>query len=399
MFHMKRIISRLLAMSLLMVCLMTSIWSTSSPVAAATAETTEKTPAFVARLKPLLEAKMQAMGVPGAIILADVPGQGSWTAALGTSDLATGAPMNLHSYMRIGSITKTFVATVILQYAERGKLHLDDPVSSYIAGVPDGENITIRELLNMTSGLFNYSDDQKFIQQVIANPQRVWTPQELIAFAFQHQPYFPPGQGWYYSSTNYILLGLIIEKISGQPAENVIQQRIFKPLGLSQTSMPPRSSAAIPDPHPRGYTLITLTDPFLDITDSNPSWAWTAGSAISTLHDLKIWARALATGTLLHPATQKERLDWIQISETVGYGLGIANFGGLIGHNGSVPGFQSFMGYQPEKCATVIVLTNLNIARDGTQPADVLTGIIQQTLLGSTTPASTFSLAGPGKSV
>jgi D-alanyl-D-alanine carboxypeptidase len=380
------IFSYSLTLSLLVICLLALVYSASVPAAAAS---TGKPPAFVAKLKPLLEAQMKDLEVPGALIDIDMPGQGSWTTALGTSSLATGEPMNVNSYMRVGSITKSFVATAILQYMEQGKIHLADPVSMYLSGVPNGDNITLHEVLNMTSGLFNYSEDQGLIQQILANPQRVWTPQELLAVAFQHQPNFPPGEGWHYSNTNYILLGLILEKLSGLPVEKVIQQRIFRPLGLFDTSLSSRNSAAIPDPHPQGYTLVTPTDPFLNATDWNPSWGWAAGSAISTLHDLKIWIRALATGTLLHPATQKERLEEIQ---SVGYGQGIEDLGGgLIGHEGNIFGFQSFMGYQPEKSATVIVLANLNMARNGSQPADALAGIIQQELLGSPTPASTFS--------
>lgn len=123
----------------------------------------------------------------------------------------------------------------------------------------------------------------------------------------------------------------------------------------------------------------------LDVTEWNPSWAWMAGSAISQLHDLQIWAKALATGQLLSAATQKERLSWVNLGQVwigkeLDYGLGVANFGGFIGHNGDLPGFQSFMGYMPQKKATIIVLANLDVAPDGSTPADELSKVIQQEL-------------------
>jgi D-alanyl-D-alanine carboxypeptidase len=383
------LISRFVFALSLLVCLVVAACS-SAGVAPTQATPTVGVPAFAAKLQPLLEAKMQQLRIPGAIIYVDDLGQGSWTTTLGTSDLATKAPMNVNSHMRIGSITKTFTATVILQLVDEGKLGLDDPVVKYLPQVPNGANITIRELLNMTSGLFNYSNDEGFQQALVADPGKVWDPKELVSIAFRHQPYFAPGQGLHYTNTNYILLGMLIEQITGMPVEKAFQQRIFTPLGMDGSSLPPRISSAIPDPHPHGYALaetLGRTGAPLDVTGWSPSWAWTAGSAISTLHDLKIWTKTLATGQLLSAATQKERLSWVPYKgvswighDTVAYGLGLADFGGVIGHNGEVPGFQSFMGYQPQKGATIVVLTNLYVAPDGSSPADDLEKVIQKEL-------------------
>jgi D-alanyl-D-alanine carboxypeptidase len=290
-----------------------------------------------------------------------------------------------------------------LQLVDEGKLRLDDPVGKYQPEVPNGANITIRQLLNMSSGLFNYSEDKSFNQTLDRDPGKVWNPKDLIAISFQHPPYFAPGQGWHYSNTNTVLLGMIIEQISGMPVEDVFQQRIFKPLGMDSSSLPKRTSSAIPNPHPHGYMFGTnvesLEAPPLtpeqaaqtdaaagtpnDVTMANPSWGWTAGAAISTLHDLKIWAKALATGTLLRAATQKERLSWIPIGASPAaakYGLAITNIHGFLGHNGQLPGFQSFMGYLPQKGATIVVLTNLYAAPDGSGPADQLAAIIMKEL-------------------
>lgn len=361
--------------------------------------------ALGATLKPLVEARMKALRVPGAVIFVHDPGKGTWTAALGTGDLTTKAPISLDDHFRIGSITKTLTATVILQLVDEEKLKLDDPVAKFQPEVPNGANITIRQVLNMSSGLFNYTEDKGINQEMDANPEKVFTPKAILAIAFKHPPYFAPGKGYHYSNTNYILLGLIIEQITGNPVELEFQKRIFGPLGMTESSLPPLSSAAIPDPHPHGYMFGTLAEnmertrtpltpekaakvdaeagPPSDVTDVNPSWAWTAGSAISTLHDLTIWAKALATGTLLNPATQRERLTWMAMAPgptAPKYGLGIVDFGGYLGHNGGIQGFQSFMGYQPDKHATVVVLTNVVLAPDGTLPADDLAKMIREHL-------------------
>ena len=371
----------------LVVCLVLPASAASSPVQAAPARSTCQ-PAFAAKLRPLLRAKMQQLRIPGAIIYVDDPGQGCWTTAMGLGNLASREPMQVNTYMRIGSITKTFQATVILQLVDQGKLRLDDPVSTYQPNVPNGKTITIRELLNMSSGLFNYAEDEGFVQALLADPYKVWQPEELLAIAFKHRPYFAPGKGFHYDNTNYILLGLIMEQLTHLPAEQAIQRYIFRPLGLHQSRVLSRSSSAIPDPHARGYmygTDFTGHGPTLNVTDWNPSEAWTAGWMISTLHDLKIWAQALATGRLLSAATQKERLSWVRcdniwLGKPQCYGLGVIDFGGFIGHDGSIPGFTSWIGYQPQNGATIIVLVNLNVAPDGSAPANDLAKVIQNAL-------------------
>jgi D-alanyl-D-alanine carboxypeptidase len=359
----------------LLVCLLLSAWSVGSPVQAAPKHATGR-PACVAKLKPLLQAKMQQLRIPGAIIFVEDPGQCSWTTAMGLGNLASREPMQVNDHMRIGSITKTLTGTVILQLVDQHKLRLDDSVSTYQPEVPNGNHITIRQLLNMSSGLFNYSEDEGFVQALLTDPYKAWAPQALVAIAFKHPPYFAPGKGFHYSNTNTVLLGMIIEQLTHLPAEQAFQRYLFGPLGLHQSFLPPRSSSAIPDPHAQGYmygTDFTGKGPLLNVTDWNPSWGWTAGSAISTLHDLKIWARALATGRLLSTATQKERLTWgtcapIWLGKPQCYGLGVIDYGGFIGHNGSLPGYQSWMGYQPQQGATIIVLVNLNVAAEDSEP-------------------------------
>jgi D-alanyl-D-alanine carboxypeptidase len=309
---------------------------------------------------------------------------------MGIGNLASREPMQVPNYMRIGSITKTFTATIILQLVDQHKLGLDDPVSKYLPNVPNGAHITIRELLNMTSGLYSYSEDEGFQQALLADPYKVWRPEELLAIAFNHKPYFAPGKSWYYDNTNYVMLGSIIEQVTHLQATQAFQRYIFGPLGMRQSSLPPLPSAAIPAPHAQGYmygTDFTGKGPTFNVTDWNPSSAWTAGALISTLHDLKIWAKALATGQLLSVATQKERLTWsICAPRWLGkqqcYGLGVIDFNGFLGHDGQIPGYTSWLGYQPQNGATIIVLANLYMGPgpDGANPAVALAKVIYQEL-------------------
>jgi D-alanyl-D-alanine carboxypeptidase len=378
---------RLVSPLVLLFILAAALWVASLPAGAVSSVSTSKPPSYLATLRPLLLAKMQQLRIPGAIVYVDDPGQGSWATGLGMGNLASKQPMQVNNSLRIGSFTKTFTATVILQLVDAGKLRLDDPVSMYQPQVPNGKHITIHQLLNMTSGLFDYYDDKGFVQAHLADPYKTWQPTELLTVAFKHSPYFAPGKGWHYDNTNYILLGLVMEQLTHLSAEQAFQRYIFGPLGMHQSSLPPLSSSAIPAPHAQGYsygTDFTGTGPLLNVSDWNPSVAWTAGSMISTLHDLQIWAKALATGQLLSAATQKERLSWVNLGTWLGkpwgYGLGVADYGGFVGHNGQIAGFQSWMGYQPEMRATIIVLTNLDTAPDGSDPGDDLARVIQQEL-------------------
>lgn len=264
---------------------------------------------------------MSNLQIPRALVYVDVPGEGSWSQAFGTENLGGNTPITPDDHFRIGSNIKTFTGTLILQLVDEGKLGLDDPVSKYQPEVPNGENITIRQLLNMSSALFSYTEDEDFNQTLDIEPQKVWEPRELVEIGFGHQPYFSPGDGFHYSNTNFVLLGMIIEQLTSQPLEQAFQERIFVPLGMSDSLLPERSSAATPDPHPRGYMYQTNVESLNsselqgekaeqadeaagepnDVTYENPSWAWAAGGAISTLNDLRIWAKADATGELLSP--------------------------------------------------------------------------------------------------
>jgi D-alanyl-D-alanine carboxypeptidase len=352
----------------------------------------------VHKLVPEIIAAMQRMRMPGALIAIRTPQTGTWATALGSARLATGARIELGDHLRIGSITKTFTATVILQLAQGHRLALDAPVSRYVRGVPNGGHITIRQLLQMTSGLYNYSDDPSFNKSLDQDPSRHWTPWQLLHIGFSHAPYFPPGKGYHYSNTNYILLGLIVQKITRRTLSYEFRRRIFGPLGMTDTSLP--ATPAMPAPYAHGYQFIgnvqSLTaqpltgkeaawadwsagNPY-DVTNASPSWAWAAGGGVSKVSDLLRYAPALATGRgLLGAAMQRQRLTFVPTVPgvpNVGYGLGVANLVGFVGHTGQLPGYNSFEGYNPKLHASMVVLVNLNQSPDANPPADALSKLI-----------------------
>ena len=342
------------------------------------------------RLDTAVNQAMTAAGVPGAIVGIWGP-DGTYVRAFGVADKATRAPMKTDFYSRIGSVTKTFTVTAILQLADQGKLGLDDPVAEFIDGVPLGDRITLRQLARMQSGLFNYSASPEFQQAIFADPRRAFTPREVLSYALAEPNQFPPGERFEYCNTNTVLLGLVVQKVTGEPLHSYIQDKILAPLGMNHTSF--ATTNEFPEPHAQGYTVQTADGKETTATDWNPSWGWAAGAMISTLDDMRIWAAALATGKLLTPEMQQQRLQTVGspgMPPQDGYGLGIFNLGGWIGHNGSLPGYQTVVVYLPQKQTSLVILTNTDIDYQGGEPSTTLATAITKEL----TPDHIYSL-GP----
>jgi len=380
-----------------------------SPTSSSTTASTS-VPTYGLKLQMAIPALMKANAIPGAVVLIKSPSQGNWSDTFGTAVIGKNVPMSLNDHFRVGSNTKTMMSTVILQLVQEGKLKLDDSISTYEPSVPNGQNITIAQLSEMRSGLYSYSFDPGFNATLDNDPQKAWTPQELLTIAFSHQPDFAPGTQYEYSNTNIILLGLVIEKITGMSLSEAFQKRIFDLLGLTHTSLPASTDASIPTPHAQGYqfgTNVATINSYavppaqlpaaldgtlkpIDNTDANPSWAWAAGGAISTPGDLATYVKALVGGGLLDEKTQKLRLDSIQPTvpgqtKGVGYGLGIAEFApGIIGHDGQIPGYSTFMSYDTKTHDTIIVGTNLSATPvTGETAAVTVAKLIIGTLSGS----------------
>lgn len=318
---------------------------------------------LVSKLDAAAQASFAEAAAPGALVGVRTP-QGTWTAAYGYANPEIQAPMSTDMHMRIGSVTKTFTGTVLLQLAQEAKLSLDDPIDKYYQGIPNGDQITLRQLANMTSGISTYYTEP-FLERYFGNPETTFTPDELIAYGVAASPIFEPGAQFNYSNTNTILLGKVIESVTGQPVQEVFQQRVYDPLGLTETSLPD-VSLEIPAPHPQGYTLQGAKEPGVPINATNwsPSFGWTAGGMISTLGDILTYNRALGTGQgLLSPETQVERLtSW---PEPTGYGIALGCFDGWVGHTGELPGFNTSQFYDTTTDTSVVVMVNSDIASGG----------------------------------
>ncbi|MFD7029543.1 serine hydrolase domain-containing protein [Streptomyces sp. NPDC059917] len=333
--------------------------------------------AVAAQLDAAVREVMRETGVPGATVGLWAPGKGSYVKSFGVADKVTGEPMRGDLRVRIGSETKTFTVTALLQLVDQGKLGLDDTIGTYVPGVPNGDRITLRELAGMRSGLFNYTLDPGMIKAFEGDPAQSFEPQQLLDYSFKHPVNFAPGAKFEYSNTNLVLLGLVVEKVTGRPLHEVIAQDVLEPAGLRDTLFP--TDARLPDPHAHGYTDQTASGKIADATDWNPSWAWAAGAMISDLQDLRGWARVLATGTLLTPATQAERLKTTAMDiPGAGYGLGIFDVQGWIGHNGSLPGYETLTVYLPQAQATMVIVLNTDVETKGQEPSTLFGEAVTQ---------------------
>ncbi|MEV0253728.1 serine hydrolase domain-containing protein [Streptomyces sp. NPDC050732] len=278
----------------------------------------------------VLDEAVREGGVPG--ILAQVrDGGGHWTGTAGVADTRTGRERGPEDRFRIGSITKTFTATVVLQLAAEGRLALTDPVERWLPGIltgkaaHDGTTTTVRQLLDHTSGIFNYTHDQSALRS-----QESCTPEELVAIAASHPADFPAGTGWAYSNTNYIVAGMIVERVTGRTLTDEIADRITRPLRLTGTSLPLATDPTLPSPHARHYTRLFSPDPDApvhDATELDTTPYWAAGGMISTVGDLTRYFGALLGGQLLRPEQQRELLTMVQTQNWLPrstYGCGVS---------------------------------------------------------------------------
>ena len=317
--------------------------------------------AITGQLDSIIDAAVNSTGIPGAMVGIWGP-NGNYVKVAGVADTATKAPMETDFYHRIGSVTKTFTVTALLQLVDEGKIGLDDPISQYVDGVMEGDAISLRHLAGMRSGLVDYTTSEQFVMEYLSDPRRAFTPEELVGYVKDLPLQLRPGTTVDYSNTNTILLGMVIEKVSGSRLSDVIDTKIATPLGMEHTSFP--MTNAFPTPHAQGYTNQTLDESVTAATDWNPSWGGAAGAMISSLDDMRIWVPAPAKGDLLTDDTQKQRLQTVSLSEgddSSGYGLGLFNSGGWIGHNGSLPGYKTVSVYLPEKDTTLVVFINTDI--------------------------------------
>lgn len=354
-----------------------------------------------AAFRSAVAAAARKLLVPGAVVLLRTP-QGTFEAKVGATDLSGHTPPDAGTHFRIASNTKTMTSALIMLLAQDGRLHLGDPVSAYVPDVPGGKHITIADLLKMRSGLYDYTSAPELAATLDADPAKAWTPHEVLAMAFRHPPEFPPDASFEYCNTNYALLGLVAEKAGGRPLAQQFQDRLFGPLGLRRTSLPAADDSSLPDRFSHGYmyggSSYALVDkpyppelqaaartgklPPVDYTRQNPSYATAAGGVISTADDLSTWIRALVSGKVLNPTYQREWLHSPQPEDPeapegqrYGYGIGYQRFGpnaAMYYHGGELPGFNSFIGHDPDNDVTLVIWTNLTLSPDGRTTANAL---------------------------
>jgi D-alanyl-D-alanine carboxypeptidase len=318
-------------------------------------------PATAARLSAIVERTLHRQQLPGAIVGVQRADRAPWIIARGHANLQSLQPMRTDEHVRIGSVTKAFVTTLLLRLAQEGRLSLGDPIAAYVPGVPDGARITLRELADMTSGIADDFANPEFSVEYLTGES--FTPSRLVELGVSQPPLFTPGTAWSYSNTNTVLLGMVIQKVTGQSLATALKQRVFAPLGLRGTSLP--SKRSLPKPFAAGYTYQTLNGRLGDATLNTPTATWAAGGMVSTVPDLLKAAPMFGTGRpLLSAATQRQREHWVGFppnSPQQRYGIGVFDFDGWIGHNGGIPGYTAIVWYLPQRRLSLVVAVNSDI--------------------------------------
>ena len=345
---------------------------------------TTDTTALKAALQAKLDEWHKAGSFPGATLGVVLANGESFALAVGYSDRDARTPMKPNDRMLAGSVGKTFAAATALQLIKEGKIGLDDKIEKYLGGeqwfsrLPNAKDITVRQLMNHTSGLVRYEFKEQFTKDLTANPEKVWKPAELVAYLLDEKPPFEAGKGWDYSDTNYIVLGMIIEKVTGKKFYDEATRRLLKPLKLSDT---------IPQDGPRLKGVVQgyagPNNPFGG-TDQmivngkfviNPQFEWTGGGYASTTQDLARWVKMIYEGKAFSPDLLPQVVDGVaapMLGRETKYGLGAiirkTQVGTSYGHSGFFPGYMTDMAYFPDQKIAVAVQVNTSVGRSLGKP-------------------------------
>lgn len=307
-----------------------------------------------------LRQEVDAHGLSAAVIL---PGGCRWTGTDG--EAAPDLPLTPGTVFETGSITKLYTATLVLRLAERGEIDLDAPLSDWVLEVEGAAQLTLRHLLQHTSGVYNVHDDPEFMPGLFMDPSRAWRVEELLERV--RAPHFAPGAGWRYSNTNYLLLGLVIERATGQAFADHLRADLLEPLGLNNTWFAATESPAAPRAH--GFVDLDGDGTPDDLTAAMPdvaflSSAWTAGAIVATSEDVARFTRALFTGELLGETMQGELLTFVARPDGKQHGLGVLHeqHGGtsVYGHRGNSMGFSGVTWHAPDSDVTITLLANVH---------------------------------------
>lgn len=319
------------------------------------AVTPEQDKAIVQAAQKQLKAFGGKTPIPGVYIAVYMPGKATYFKGVGLADTKNKEQFQETDRFRIGSNTKTFVVTVLLQLQDENLLKVDDPISKYDIGVkiPNAQHITIRQLAEMRSGLFEAYDTKEF-KALDIKPTTTIPIDKLISWAVSHQPVCAPGTKWNYSNTNYLILGRIIEVVTHDTVGNQICKRLIDKMGLTATTFPEK--VAMPEPYAHGYGLDKKGN-WEDVSETlSPKITWAAGNMISDVPDMARWVKAYVTGTTNSAASQKDRMKCTQIAADtkMSFGMGIGHDAGWYGYTGGLPGYHTAAYYLPEKDVTLI---------------------------------------------
>ena len=357
--------------------------STQAPKVAITQKQLQQT------LQARIDSLVAASRFPGVVLGVSLADGTTFAVAGGQADTALDLKMKPDARTLLGSVGKTFFSAVALQLVSEGRLDLDAPISKYLGNepwfnrVPNANQITVRNLMNHTSGLVRYEFNPKVTQAITADPDKTFTPEERVSYIFDTAPPFLAGQGWQYSDTNYIVLGMIVEKITGTPFYTLIQRRILDPLKLKNTI--PSDRRELPGVV-QGYAGPNNDFGHKDAMWENgrmimnPQMEWAGGGFASTADDLARWARLLYGGDVIKEPVKTQFLTAVPargLGGGAGYGLGVivvpTDLGPSHGHSGFFPGYLTEVRYYPEYGFAVSILFNTSAPRaTGRNPATLL---------------------------
>ena len=374
-----QIVQRLCALTLVIAC-SSAICFGQSP--------TQRAVDLKQRLQEKLKEFHSAGNFPGATAGFALPGKEAFGLAVGLSNRESQTPMKPNHLLLQGSVGKTYVAAVALQLVQEKKLGLDDKIEKYLgtlpwfSRLPNARDITVRMLMNHTSGLVRYEFKEQFVKDLTASPDKVWKPEELVSYILDTAPPFAAGKGWDYSDTNYIVLGMIIEKITGKTYYAEMRRRVLTPFKLSQTV--PSDRRIIPNLS-QGYA--GADNPFggrdAMINDKgemiiNPQFEWTGGGIASTASDLARWASLLYEGKVFDAAMLSAMLEGVpaRLGPEAKYGLGViirpTPLGISYGHSGFFPGYITEVMYFPQLKTAIAIQVNTSVPRATGKPLRVV---------------------------
>jgi D-alanyl-D-alanine carboxypeptidase len=319
-------------------------------------------------LLEMLEQAMADENIPGAILGVKTP-SGEWLLAAGIADISSSLLMNKDMQIWLASVSKPLTAVLTMKLIEEEVLSLDDQVEEWLPGlIPQGDQMTIKMLLNHSAGIFNITESVSFWEKLYTNPSREWTNGEILSRSIPNTPIFTPGTAFSYSNTGYYLLGMIMEAATGETVAELFQEKIAEPTQLTRTRL--SKQGTLEEPNVNGYTWLFTTEDVADIANWNFSWDWTAGAGVSTAEEMLQFADQLFNGTILQNETVNimTSIESFAPESAMGLGIGVVSADApgnifeteLLGHSGTNPGVATEWYHFPDYGTTIFVAVNRN---------------------------------------